>query len=121
MSRGIVSPETLLDQLREELELVAASSQAQLAWCESHRRPVDEFHQSFRQITFTHRPRIREAGLLSPQADDAIDELIAQFDKMWDESQKCPPGRAIVWQSEGLDGLEWEAARRKAQLALDML
>jgi hypothetical protein len=83
--------------------------------------PVDEIHQSFRQVAFTHRPRIREAGLLSTQADAEIDELIAQFDRMWDESQQLPQEKAVVWQPEGLDGSEWEAARRKAQRALDML
>ena len=121
MSRGIVSPETLLDQLREELELVAATSQTQLSWCESHRMPVDEIHQWFRQVAFTHRPRIREAGLLSAHADVAIDELLAQFDSMWAESQSLSRNGRTVWQPEGLDGPEWKAARMKAQLALDML
>ena len=58
---------------------------------------------------------------LSTQADAEIDELIAQFDRMWDGSQQLPQEKAVVWQPEGLDGSEWEAARRKAQLALDML
>jgi hypothetical protein len=117
MNEGVVSPETLLDQLRAAVEVVAAASQDQLAWCLNGRIsfPVDEIPQSFEQVAFTHRPRLRESALLSAQADGRIDDLLAYFAHM------RALGRPGLWQHEGLDEPEWEVARSKASQVLEVL
>jgi len=110
MSAGIVSPETLLEQLRAHLEVVAASSQDQLAWCLNGpiAVPVVEIPQSLDMVAFTHRPRIREAGLLPPEADARIDELLDWFTSMRSIE------RPILWEDAGLDEPEWEVATCRA-------
>jgi hypothetical protein len=117
MSEDAVSPEMLLVQLRTELQLVAAPSQYQLAWCRngSVPVPVNEIPQSLEMVAFTHRPRLRASDLLGPEADDRIDDLLAYFDHM------RAPGRPILWQDEGLDEPEWEVARSKASQILQVL
>lgn len=115
--RDPVSPETLLEELREELALVAATSRAQLAWCKSGQIlvPVDEIPQSLDQVAFTHRPRIREAGLLTAAADARIDELLQHFQEMRNLEKPA------LWQDDGLDEPEWSVARHKAEQALSEL
>jgi hypothetical protein len=117
MSEDTVSPEVLLDQLRTELQLVAAPSQDLLAWCRngSVPVPVDEIPQSLEMVAFTHRPLLRASDLLGLQADDRIDDLLAYFDHM------RALVRPILWQDEGLDEPEWEVARSKARQVLQIL
>jgi hypothetical protein len=117
MSEGIVSPETLLGQLWAQLEVVAASSKNQLAWCLNCQIavPVDEIPQLLDQIAFTHRSRISEAGLLPTAADAGIDDLLDWFSSM--RSLDHP----ILWDDAGLDEPEWEVARSKARSVLAVL
>jgi len=107
-----VSPETLLEQLREVLEVVAATSQKQLAWCKSGKIwvPVDEIPQSLEQVAFTHRPRMREAGLLTSAADTRIDDLLDYFGEMRNLEKH------LLWQEDGLDESEWEAKQAISDL-----
>ena len=77
--------------------------------------PVDEIPQNLEGAAFTHRPRLREAGLLSPLADARINDLLAYFDHM------RALGRPSLWQDEGLDEPEWAVARSKASEALEAL
>ena len=117
MSKGVQSPEALLEQLRGSLEDVASPSEIQLAWCKTGRIwvPVDEIFQSLEDVAFTHRPRLREAGLLPLDADALIDELLDWFTSM--RSLDHP----ILWDDAGLDEPEWEVARSKARQVLEVL
>jgi hypothetical protein len=110
-----VSPEFLLGQVRDQILIIAEPVDAQVAWCEFNGYPVDEIFLSLDTVAFTHRPRLRHAGLLRTEADAGIDELLAHFETM--RSLKKP----ALWQPEGLGEPEWDAARTLAQQVLRQL
>jgi hypothetical protein len=113
----VVSPETLLSQIRDAVETVAKPADRQLEWCLEGpiAVPVDEIFQSLGMTVPLFFPRLKEAGLLDPEVERLLLDLMSYFDHM----RRLQHPR--LWEDEGLDEPEWEEARRQARHILPLL
>jgi hypothetical protein len=111
-----ISPAELLAQLREEVELLAAPPDAQLAWLRRERLPVDELAlQLDDSVQIGWLDRLQQSGLLGERA---VGELLALhaavMNLLTDEHQQ-------LWADEGLTESEWLGLRELAGRAVEAI
>jgi hypothetical protein len=114
---AVVSQKALLSQIRDAVETIAEPADRQLEWCLNGpiQVPVDEIFQNLGMMVPLFSPRLKEAGLLDPEVERLLLDLMSYFDHMG--SLEHPR----LWEDEGLDEPEWEEARRRARHLLPLL
>jgi len=111
-----LSPEELLGELRESVELLAATPTQQEEWLHEHRFPVDELALQLDDEVPAWFPRLASAGLLTDDAQEALRDLNAAL------AQFSGSQNASLWTERALhDAPEWRKVRDLAARAFAAL
>lgn len=108
-----VTPEQMLEQYEEVLELLAAPAAGQLSWLIARGLPTVDLYVQFNDAIPTWLPRLMGSGLVSEPAKAATSDLELQFRQMQhadfytDEALKSDPS--------------WVKVRHLAAVVLDLL
>jgi hypothetical protein len=109
-----VSPQELLGQLREMVELIGADAADQLSWLLAEHVPVDELMLQLDDAVPAWLPRLEQAGLIDAQAESALQSLLDLLKSLgWDKA---------LWQHEALTNRpEWQQVRELARRTLSAI
>lgn len=100
-----------LNQLRDEIALLASPVSEQQTWLQANRYPIDEFLLQLVDASDTTLPYLAERGAMPHALYEGIHRLI-------DEMNSWPRGDE-VWTETGLTDRRWMDVRTTAQRLLE--
>jgi hypothetical protein len=110
------TPRDWLEQLREDVQLIAAGAAEQERWLMEHRFPVDEIALQLNDYVLHRLPMLRRAGLMTCGLEAALRSLDDHFGSF------SGPENAARWSEDALyDDPVWEEARQQARTILGLI
>lgn len=109
----LMSDQKIFDMVKASVKLLAAPPAEQERWLAENHFPVDELALQLDDDIPACLPRLMQANLISPTAEEtlrALDEALTSF---------SGPVNAVLWTEEALyDAEQWQHVRALARRAL---